>query len=184
MGRTAVFIDGAYVDYVLKHEFGCASIDYAKLVDEIAQGTELLRTYYYHCLPYQSSPATLEERERFSRKEKFFAALRRLPRFEVRLGKLEYRGVNQQGEPIFEQKRVDILLGVDLAVLSAKRAISDAILVTGDSDLLPAIACAKDEGVLVRLPHGCDPKHYHRELWDNCDDRCEITPDLISRILR
>jgi hypothetical protein len=52
MGRVAVFIDGAYLDYVLRDEFARARIDYGRLSEELAGGIDLLRTYYYHCLPY------------------------------------------------------------------------------------------------------------------------------------
>lgn len=154
MSRVAIFIDGGYLDFVLREEFGLARIDYAKLSEEIAQGIDILRTYYYHCLPYQSNPPTLEEKERFRSAQRFFDTLKRLPRYEVRLGKLAFRGVDQSGTPIFEQKGVDLLLGIDLALLSGKRQITHAVLLSGDSDLCPAVAATKPEGVLVRLYHG------------------------------
>jgi hypothetical protein len=52
----------------------------------------------------------LEENERFSKKQKFIFALEHLPRFQVRLGRLEFRGIDSSGKSIFEQKRVDILV--------------------------------------------------------------------------
>ena len=113
MNRCAIFIDGAYLEFVLKEEFGRPPIDFAALSSRIAGPRELLRTYFYDCLPYQSARPTAEERERFARRRRFHHALNLIPRFEVRLGKLAFRGT-QDGRPIFEQKRVDILLGVDL----------------------------------------------------------------------
>jgi uncharacterized LabA/DUF88 family protein len=50
---------------------------------------------------------------------------------------------------------------------------------SGDSDLIPAIEIAKEEGALVRLYHG---KKYHRELWELCDERIPLTESLISQI--
>lgn len=183
MGRVAIFVDGAYLDYILRDEFKLAAIDYRLLSQALAGDMELLRTYYYHCLPYQSSPPTKEESQRFARRQRFYAALSRLPRYQVRLGKLAVRGQDHHGNPILQQKRVDILLGVDLVYLSAKQQITDAILVAGDSDFLPAVTCAKDEGVVIHLVHGTQHQA-HRELWDAADERRPICQDLIDSVLR
>lgn len=51
---AAVFIDGAYLEKVLLYDHDKAHIDFGRLVDIMVGGDELLRAYYYHCLPYQS----------------------------------------------------------------------------------------------------------------------------------
>ena len=61
MSRIAIFIDGAYLDYALRDEFNSARIDYHALAETLAGGIDILRTYYYHCLPYQSAKATTED---------------------------------------------------------------------------------------------------------------------------
>ena len=53
MGRIAIFIDAAYLQFTLKHEFGSPKIDFQKLVERIAGGREILRSYYYDCEPYR-----------------------------------------------------------------------------------------------------------------------------------
>jgi len=117
---------------------------------------------------------------------RFLSALSSLPRFRVRLGKLAFRGTNQQGAPIFVQKRVDIMLGVDMVQLAATRQIARAVLLVGDSDFVPAVEVVKQHGVLTVLWHG--PRRpgqantVHRELWDACDDRFELTQPLITRV--
>ena len=175
--RVALFIDGAYLDFV-QRELGLRS-DFKKLIESMKGDIDLLRCYYYHCPPYQSSPPTEPERERFSAKEKFFYSISSLPRVEVRRGKLEFRGKDANGNPIFEQKRIDILLGVDLVLLAAKGAITHACIIAGDSDFLPAIQAAKNEGVLVHLFHG---NSYHRELWNTADERTLIDKAFINKI--
>src|ERR1700736_4465549 len=121
LGRVAIFIDGGYLDFVLREEFDNARIDYEKFAAWMAGPNEMLRTYYYHCLPYQSNPPTDEERRRFSQAQSFFGRLCRLPRFHVREGKLAYRGRDAStGLAIFEQKRVDLMLGLDMALLASK----------------------------------------------------------------
>ena len=178
MSRIAIFIDGAYLDFVLKDHFGLPRVDFHRLAEHMAGGIEILRTYYYHCPPYQGSPPTPEERERFSRADRFHKYLERLPRYEVRLGRLARR-YDEQGNLRFEQKRVDIKLGVDMALLAGKSQIIHAALVAGDSDFLPAIEAAKVEGVLVHLYHG---PTYHKDLWDQCDERTLIDQALIDAI--
>jgi len=183
MGQTAIFVDGGYFDRVSR-DCGSPRIDFGKLATELSRPDDLLRTYYYHCLPYMSPVPTQEEEERYAGKQRFFSALNRLNRFEVREGKLEYRGTDREsGRPIFEQKRVDIYLGVDLIMLATKQRIHRAILITGDSDFLPAIRAAKNEGVLIHLFHGSGPQQPHRDLWEEVDDRTVITPEILQKFL-
>ncbi|HEX8907167.1 MAG TPA: NYN domain-containing protein [Longimicrobiaceae bacterium] len=183
MGQTAIFVDGGYFDRVSR-DCGSPRIDFGKLATELSRPDDLLRTYYYHCLPYMSPVPTPEEEERYAGKQRFFSALNRLNRFEVREGKLEYRGTDRESSrPIFEQKRVDIYLGVDLVLLAVKQRIHRAILITGDSDFLPAIRAAKNEGVLIHLFHGTGPQQPHRDLWEEADDRTVITPELLNTFL-
>jgi len=184
MGRVAVFVEGGYLDEILRKEFSMARLDYGKMARLLANPDDLLRTYYYHCMPYQSNPPTPDETRRFSSMQKFCSRLSRLDRFQIRLGKLAFRGFNTAGDPIFIQKRVDILLGVDLVLLSAKRAIERAVLLVGDSDFLPAVEAAKDEGVLVHLYHGGPQNPPHRDLWEAADDRTQIDQALVNSILR
>ncbi len=175
--RIAIFIDGAYLEATLRDEHQGARIDYSKFARKVAGEIEILRTYYYNCLPYKRNPPTPEESVRFAGAEKFHAALRALPRYEVREGLLLYRGKNDEGKPIYIQKGIDIQVGVDLVLLSAKQQISHAALVAGDSDFIPAIRVAKNEGVLIHLYHGATP---HAKLVEIADERTKITPEFIS----
>lgn len=190
MGRLVVFIDGGYIGRIARDEFN-VSPDYGKLSQAITreingQSTEpvdLLRTLYYDCLPYQSPKPTLPESERFGKARKFYDALGRLPRFEVRLGRLVYRGNDAQGRPIFQQKRVDLLLGLDFALLAGKHQIGHAAIISGDADLIPAVEAAKQEGVCVWLFHGPE-NSYARELWDVVDERVALTQPFMDSVAR
>jgi len=186
LGVAAIFLDGGYVEKVLRFDHGEAAVDFQKLVKVIAGTDELLRAYYYHCLPYQSNPPTEEERFRYAQRHGFTTALSYLPRFEVRLGRLVYRGQDAQGEPIFQQKRVDCMIGVDMALLAGKGRITNAIVFSGDSDIIPAIEAVKREGVLVTLWHGSFSRNTRpsRELVEIADERCELTADIVRGILR
>lgn len=185
MHRIAFFIDGAYLDHVLANEFPNRRIDYQSfiraIVAEAGPDREIVRAYYYHCLPYQDARPTTEQSERFSRMQKFFRALQRTSRFEVRQGRLAFRGLDDKGDPIFEQKRTDLLLGIDLVLLATKRSIDEAFIIAGDSDFIPAIHAAKSEGVVIYLVCG---DTCHDDLLDEADERIRITPKLISASAR
>ncbi len=184
MMTCAVFIDGGYLEKVLTCGFSRTKISMEKLAIEMAGPDELLRAYYYHCLPYQSHPPTKKERERYSARHKFYTALSFLPRFEVRLGRLAFRGTDRDGNPIFEQKRIDCMVGVDMASLAAKGKITSLALFSGDSDFVPAIEAVKREGVLVKLWHGrySGETAPSRELVQVFDERFELAGDVIERI--
>jgi len=133
MGCVAIFIDGGYIEKVILNEFPNINIDFALFSEEIKRkispSIEILRTYYYHCLPYKGNPPTVEESERFSKKQRFFNALNKKPRFQVQLGRLSKIGPDSNGNYEFVQKMVDALLSIDLVHLSAKEKITHAAIV-------------------------------------------------------
>jgi len=134
--KAAVFLDGGYLDWV-QREFGGLRLDYTKLCNElVGKEVERIRTYYYHCAPYQSPRPTRDESARYASFRSFADGLQRLPRFETRLGRLARRDSG------FEQKGVDVLLSVDLVRMSWSRQIDSAVLLTGDSDFVPAVQAA------------------------------------------
>lgn len=55
--------------------------------------------------------------------------------------------------PNISQKGVDLRIGLDIARLSLRDRVSAIVVVTGDSDLIPAFKFARREGVRVYLDH-------------------------------
>lgn len=102
-----------------------------------------------------------------------FAALRRAPNFAVRLGETyaerqwvlrestqkdliagrrDWASVTDEDFSTgIRQKAVDMRLGLDFASITLKRQASIIVLVTGDSDFVPAAKLARREGVRVVL---------------------------------
>lgn len=79
---------------------------------------------------------------------------------KVRLGNLNSRG---------QQKGVDAMIRTDLEQLARHRAISDAILLAGDEDMIPAVEIAQAFGVRVHVwgvepPYGTNQAE--RLLWE------------------
>lgn len=186
MDRIAIFIDGGYVGKLWKEHFGVrggyTAIDYRKLVRWISGSFEVLRAYYYDCLPYQSAKPSQRERDMLSRKQRFFFALEKIPRFCVRQGKLVFRGyVCKRKKPIFIQKRVDLRLGLDLGSIVTTGKVEKVALIAGDSDFIPAIEFAREKGVITLLVHG-PVRTYHKDLWQAADDRKKITQKVVRSI--
>ena len=69
--KAAIFIDGVYLDHVLRDQFGGAQIDYRLLSETLAGDADMLCTYYYHCPMYQSNPPTQDERDRYAAQRRF-----------------------------------------------------------------------------------------------------------------
>ena len=192
VARLAIFIDGGYLDVLARDDFQ-VWIGHQRLSEQItrlvaesaAEPLDLLRTYYYDCLPYQSNPPTAEEQDRLRRKENRFNALRRLDSYTVREGRLMFRGRDANGRPIFQQKRVDLLLGLDFALLSAQNRITHAAIVSGDSDLIPAVEVAQQAGISTWLFHGpyqSEHSTYAAELWTATDKRVEMDQAFMDSV--
>jgi len=180
--RLAIFIDGGYIEKVCMNDLGKIFIDYKIfpniVANSISPDCEILRTYFYHCLPYMGNNPSANDHTRFRKKQSYFDSLDKLPRFEVRKGKLVCRGIDKNtNKPIFQQKRVDIKMGVDLVSLSAKNAINTAAIIAGDADFIPAIKFAKNDGVFICLFHG---KRKSSELWDISDERKELSKTFLK----
>lgn len=177
MARYAVFIDGGYFKKVLR-KFGEPRVSYVKLSEVLAGHDERLRTYYYDCPPFVGSQPNASDKQRQRNFDRFRLALELLPRFQVRLGRLAKYPTPDGFK--FVQKKVDILLSIDLVKLSVEHQIERAVLIAGDSDFVPAIQIARDAGTVVELRYH---ERVHDELKLSVDDRISIDQGFIDSIL-
>ncbi|MGH7540891.1 MAG: hypothetical protein ACRELC_07830 [Gemmatimonadota bacterium] len=92
MSRTAVFIDGGYLNHLLR-DFGEPAIAFDRFAAALTGQDELLRVCYYDCPPNKSPTPTAEESARFAAKQRFFHAPGRLNRFTVRQGQAGFPGI-------------------------------------------------------------------------------------------
>ena len=109
----------------------------------------------------------------------------RMPFLALRMGELGFRGwalrknaLQQKSDqititaddlkPNIEQKGVDMRIGLDIAALTLKKIANIIVLVTGDSDFVPAMKFARREGAqLFLLALGAPIKtamHEHADL--------------------
>jgi uncharacterized LabA/DUF88 family protein len=160
LSRYAIMVDVGYI-YASAGEllFGAASrrdykVDADKLIqaltrnaDDMVRG-ELLRVYWYDAA--RDRVPTIDQR-----------VIAQMPWVKLRLGNLNARG---------QQKGVDAQIRADMEALARHRAITDAILVAGDEDMVPAVEAAQAFGVRVHLwgvepPYGTNQAE--RLVWES-----------------
>ena len=188
--KAAILIDGAYLEMLMIKEHNRAQVDYHKLtiglVKRISRmiGTpvELLRTYYYHALPWAPPEPNEEEQERVSKKRGFFHRLEYLPRFMVKLGRTQ-RVLNDDGTTTFQQKGVDVMLASDMVSLAARGLVDHVILLAPDADYVPAVRLVKDMGLIVHLVHGGNLAA-SSEMRKECDERLELDAEFVYQARR
>lgn len=169
--RAAIFIDGGY----LLKAFQEAKInpDYTRFTDYFLAPLrkqvpiDLLRCYFYYCPPWMSPTPTEDELRRMAAHDKFVEEIESIERWKVRLGKLEKR---RDGDSVvFSQKRVDVMLSVDMVRHAAAGHIQHAVLVAGDSDFIPAVNAAQEHGATITLVCNSD-RSAHRDLLKVADE--------------
>lgn len=82
--------------------------------------------------------------------------------------------VSDDFAPDLKQKGVDMKIGLDVAWLATKNIVEKIILVTADSDMMPAMKFARREGiqvVLVTMGHSS----VKRELKEHADELRSVT---------
>ncbi len=146
---------------------------------KLFKGNDLLRVYYYDARPASGklkNPISGEETDLgqsdvFRRSQSFLDALELKPNIALRLGEVSTNGwklsrgaladKNLSNRSLtaddfsmdLEQKGVDLRIGLDMARLSLGKLVHSVVVVTGDSDMVPAFKFARREGVRVILSH-------------------------------
>ena len=160
LARYAVMVDVGYI-YAAAGEllFGSSSrrdfrVDAVPLIqvvtkhaDELIRG-ELLRVYWYDAA--RDRVPTIDQR-----------VIAQMPWVKLRLGNLNARG---------QQKGVDAQIRADMEALARHRAITDAVLIAGDEDMVSAVEAAQAFGVRVHLwgiepPYGTNQAE--RLVWES-----------------
>lgn len=73
--------------------------------------------------------------------------------FALRLGELQLQGKDDKDRLIISQKQVDMLLGLDISHISYNKLVDSILVFCKDSDILPALKCARINGLNVYMAH-------------------------------
>jgi len=173
MHRVSVLIDGGHLRVLTRKSGRTYNPDYIEKVAHacVEPDETLLRILYYDCAPYVGKvrlPVSGNEHE-FQGSDAWLNALARKSLFAVRRGVLKFRGYKPKKVPIaaaqltdndfspdFEQKGVDMRIGLDIANHAAMKSVDRIILVSGDTDCLPAMKHARISGlqlVIIGFPN-------------------------------
>ena len=176
MEKVAFIIDGAFFVKRYKSLFlkeqpitasdveSCIKALFSFLKGDIEYSTEIYRIFYYDCPPLpdfkksekhskMSNSDFQEIRKTFRTKategNKFHNELKTKDYFALRLGELRFQGWGRNWNPHLKQKGVDVRMGLDIASITAKKLCTKLVLISGDTDMIPAMKTARKEGVQV-----------------------------------
>lgn len=173
MNRIAILVDGGHLRVLTRaagHKYDPDYIEKIGLACPEKDET-LHRILYYDCAPYVGSarlPVSGAKQE-FKGTDSWLRDLAARNLFAVRRGELKFRGYKPKKIPVaaealsdedfrpdFEQKGVDMRIGLDIATFSQTKAVERIGLITNDTDCIPAMKHARIAGlqvVLVTLPN-------------------------------
>ncbi len=81
MEKAGIFIDAGYLDKILQN-YLIPSIDLRKFASFLLESDQLVKVFYYFCMPYTDSPPLDEQKKRFDGKQRLILALKRWPLWE------------------------------------------------------------------------------------------------------
>lgn len=169
MKKLALMIDGGFLrvgarnagvlytpDFISSFAHSCAEAD-----------EELFRALYYDCAPYhgQQKLPVSGLLQTFAESGQWLHDLAAKDNIAVRLGVLKFRSyklkktppapigalTDADFRPDFEQKGVDMRIGLDIASYCVSKIVDGIGLVTADTDCVPAMKLACKSGVQVVL---------------------------------
>jgi uncharacterized LabA/DUF88 family protein len=169
LARYSIMVDVGYI-YAAAGEllFATSSrrdfrVDADKMIQALTRHAdgqvrgELLRVYWYDAA--RDRVPTIDQR-----------VIAQMAWVKLRLGNLNARG---------QQKGVDAQIRADMEALARHRAITDAVLIAGDEDMVPAVEAAQAYGVRVHL-WGVEPpfgtNQAERLVWE------ADTVDVLDRL--
>lgn len=182
MARFAILIDGGFIKKKLqqRHKHFSTVTEIQTEVERIKAHAllaahTLLRVYFYDAPPASGvltnpidrSRVDLSANPHYANNISLQQALEMQPDFALREGETAVHGwsvgdralraLTQAPRPMVAhdlvQKGVDLRIGLDIARLALRQFVEIIVVVTGDSDMVPAFKFARREGVRVYLDH-------------------------------
>ena len=165
----AILIDGGHLRVYAKkggHQYDPTFIE--KVALECAEpDEEIHRVLYYDCAPFTGNTRLPVSGRRISHQasDAWLHKLAQKNLFAVRRGELKFRGYRLKNipfqptraltdsdfEPSFEQKGVDMRIGLDMAIFAANHSVDLLALITNDTDCIPAMKHVRRAGLRVVL---------------------------------
>lgn len=178
--KIAILLDGAFVRKKFKKMYrrNIQAEDVQLLSQNILKRLNInpndsYRVYFYDCLPCEEKSSlpisnrafNFKQTPQFAQNTQLLKNIEKLPFFALRTGQLSFCGwrlkkqsykkqetyTDDDFEPELQQKGVDIKIGLDMAWASYNNITEKVVLLTADSDFIPAIKTARRCGIFVYL---------------------------------
>ena len=138
----------------------------------IDNGEELYRIFFYTAKPKNNNLYN-EWKENNTKRcnniEKMLKKLKYMDYFAIRLGDIQKIIHEDQNDISFKQKGVDMLLGLDIAHVTYQHLAETDIVFSKDRDIIPALKCARTNGLHIRLVDVVGPNKLSPELIEHTD---------------
>ena len=175
--RVVIFIDGSNFYHSSKKLNVVDKINFQKLINELVGDRELAKAFYYN------SPLDISVNPKiYWKQQKFFDMLRKIPKIEVILCK--QRKVKRDGKFEYEVKGDDTHLVSDLVGEAYENLYDTAIIISGDSDLIPAVQAVKETfpaktvGVVIPIGRRAEAlkqaTHFHMKMKLKHLETCQL----------
>lgn len=140
--RCIILIDGSNFYFKLKdlELHNLLKFDFSGFTKHLGKDCEIIQTMYY--VGAVRTDGTEKVQKMFNNQRRLFAHLRE-HKFKYSLGYL------LKSDNKFHEKGVDVNMAVDILVATYENLADRIILVSSDTDLLPAIKKAKEKGKTV-----------------------------------
>jgi uncharacterized LabA/DUF88 family protein len=182
MIRIAIMIDGGHLRVLTRMAKRVYIPDYIEKIAHacVNQDETALRFLYYDCAPFVGKtrlPVSGTPHE-FKGSDAWLREIASKDLFAVRRGVLKFRGFKPKNIPVaahpltdsdfkpdFEQKGVDMRMGLDIATFCRSRSVERIVLITGDTDCIPAMKHARIAGLQIVLASFPSQKVAPELLW-------------------
>jgi uncharacterized LabA/DUF88 family protein len=158
--RVIVFVDGNHVYHRMENEYGTHALDIKQLAEKLCTITRQLIQIRYYYTPFKQHVNSAKYKEQ----QMYLETIKRIPNIELIPGKYIKKPiilskatmakishlVTRDELTTYVEKGVDVNIAVDMIHLSAENQYDDAILLSGDSDFVPAITQVRKNGKRVQ----------------------------------
>jgi uncharacterized LabA/DUF88 family protein len=181
MFNVAVLIDGGFLRVLSRQAKKDYSAEFIEILAHACVDDDecLYRALYYDCAGFngETKLPVSGQLKTFTGSDTLLRDLASRDFFAVRQGILKFRGWKPRSrvsavpvtdadfKPDFEQKGVDMRIGLDIATLCHSKAVQRIILVTGDTDFIPAMKHARIAGLQIVLAAPPGRKPASELLW-------------------